>query len=154
MTEKKIGVVYKLTCSETGNIYYGSTTQPLNQRLWKHKADDNTCVSRFFINPTIEKLCQVEFIVGDRTPLLEKEKEYIVNNECVNRAVPLRTRSEYYHYRKSLDPQYGLKEYCKIAGKMYNDRTRVYCECGGYYVKRNKKFHLMTNKHAKYLISV
>lgn len=153
MTETQIGVVYKLTCSKSGNIYYGSTTRTLNQRLWKHKSQDNHCVSRHFINPTIEKICEVEFLKNDRTLLLKKEREYIENYECVNKVVPLRTRNEYYHYRKSLDPKYGIKEYCKIAGKMYNDKTRVFCECGGKYVKRNKKEHLMTNKHVQYLLS-
>lgn len=153
MTETKVGIVYKLTCSETGNIYFGSTIRPLNQRLWKHKAHDNTCVSRDFINPIIEKLCDVEYLENDKTELLKKEREYIENYECVNKVIPLRTRNEYYHYRKSLDPQYGLKEYCKVKGKIYNDKTRIFCECGGHYVKRNKKKHLMTTKHTEYLIS-
>lgn len=153
MTETQIGYIYKLTCSETGDIYYGSTTQTLQQRLWKHKSHDNNCVSKKFINPTIEELCQVEFIEGDKTPLLAKEKEYIVNNKCVNLVVPLRTRQEYYKYRKSLDPRFGIRKYCKIEGKLYNDKTRVFCECGGHYVKRNRKKHLLTHKHSEYLLS-
>ncbi len=148
-----IGRVYKLTCSETKKNYYGSTIKSLNQRLARHKGDDNKCLSKHFINPTIELLEEIELEGKDKTELLKIERKYIENNECVNKIVPLRTRHEYYLMRKKLDPDYLKKAYTTYGGKWYNDKTRVYCECGGRFVKRNKKMHLQTHKHQNFLIS-
>ena len=70
--------VYKLTCSETGKIYYGSTGNPINVR--QNKGWSN-CACKDFVNPEIEEIEHIE----DKHDRLMKENEYIMNNECVNK---------------------------------------------------------------------
>ena len=69
--------IYKLTCSETGNIYYGSTGNDIKKRRekgWYH------CTCKDFVNPKMEVMEHIE----DNVERLKKEAEYIQNNECVN----------------------------------------------------------------------
>ena len=80
------GKVYKLTC-ESGKVYIGSTCTTLDERLQKHKSDNNDCTSKGFVNPTIELLEEIE--CENRDELLWKEREYIKNNDCVNKNKPI-----------------------------------------------------------------
>lgn len=99
------GFIYKITNGELN--YYGSTNRPLNIRLIEHiskykrylKGQYNY-VSSFDIiknandNLTIELM--EEFNYDDKNELLNKEKEYILNNECCNKVIPKQTQKEYY----------------------------------------------------------
>ena len=70
--------VYKLTCSETNKIYYGSTKTTLEQR--KNKGWYK-CSCKDFINPKMECI----EIVDNLDELEIRENYYIMNNECVNK---------------------------------------------------------------------
>ena len=80
------------------------------------------------------------------------EKDYILNNTCINSKVPRRTAKELYQKNKIDNPNYLKELYEKSEGKMRNVRTRMICECGGVYVQRNKLRHLATDKHLNYII--
>ena len=70
--------VYKLTCAETGKIYYGSTGNNMKRRKgsgW------TSCECKNFINPILEVLDNIE----NKEERLLKENDYIINNECVNK---------------------------------------------------------------------
>ena len=91
--------IYELICSETNNIYIGSTTQKLCQRLGQHKRKDkNTCMSKTFINPKIYLLENTP--CNSKEELHSIERKYIETTKCVNKCIPNRTSKEYYQDNK------------------------------------------------------
>ena len=100
----KTGYIYKIVCNNTNKVYYGSTTQKVSQRIGDHRKNFNkyergtyNYVSSFEILGggnyqyfTVEKL---EF--EDKFELKNREKEYILNNECINKYIPNRTKKEW-----------------------------------------------------------
>jgi len=142
-----IGFIYKLTCSLTGDTYYGSTIDPYT-RYRKHLSKNNNCTSNKLLHPVMEIMDTVECSKKD---LLLLEKNYILNNTCINKKVPLRNNKEYYYTKKIKNPFYLKELYQRGEGKMRNLRTRMHCECGGKYVKRNFKIHEKTMKHKNYI---
>jgi len=142
-----IGYIYKLICSKTGQEYFGSTTDP-NSRLKVHLSANNPCSSNILINPNMEIL---ETVQGTKKDLELKEKNYILNNKCVNKNVPQRSNKELYIFKKNQNPNYFKELYIKSGGTLRNELTRVYCPCGGKYIQRNKKYHLHTTKHKNYI---
>jgi len=148
-----IGYIYKLTCSESGNVYYGSTTDPL-RRYKQHQRVNNTCKSKELINPDIDLLECISIQDRDlfKKELLTLERKYIENNNCVNKNIPLRTNEERYRDIIKKNPNYQKEQYIKYGGKRRNERTKVFCDCGGKYIKRNKKMHLLSVKHNDYVM--
>ena len=107
--------VYKIVCNETGETYYGSTTQTLAKRLAGHKTDakTKTCTSKQIIergNYDIV-LCE-ECPCENKEQLHAIERKWIEGNECVNKKIPCRTGKELYHTNK--------EEYHRIQ-KEYRD---------------------------------
>ena len=72
-----MGVIYKKTCSETGQVYYGKFEKTWDERFSSGWSD---CRCRDFINPTHEFI-EID-IPNDK--LKEREDYYIQNFECVN----------------------------------------------------------------------
>ncbi len=117
--------IYKLT-GENGLYYYGSTTRRLNIRLNEHRCKSGCERSKLLTNPTIELL--ENYPCNNKIELLERERWYIENNECVNRKVPNRTDKEYNQTekRKAID----------------NERNRKY-------KKENKEYIKSYDKHRR-----
>jgi len=107
--------VYKLTCSETGKIYYGSTKQTLENRKQKGW---QRCSCEDFVNPTIEL---VE-TVNDLDNLLEREDYYIRNFECINKYRVMITDEE----KKEYFRQYRKDNREKVMARMkaYREKNR------------------------------
>ena len=150
------GIIYKLTCSDTNKIYYGSTQQTLTNRFRSHRKSGNVCRSKGFVNPTIEEVETIEF--ENINELLEREAFYIKNNECVNFKVPLRVRSEWFQDNKervnNQTKKYRTenKEAVNLNVKKYrNSKEKVECECGGKYLFQNKARHLKCKKHLAFI---
>jgi hypothetical protein len=98
------GIIYKIECNETNEVYYGSTQQSLKQRMAQHKSHlkmwkegkyhfttsfnilDRGNYSYSFIK-TVE--CE------NRHQLEAVERQYIENNNCTNKIVVGRTKQEY-----------------------------------------------------------
>ena len=120
-----MGSVYKISDGE--NVYYGSTNQPLNIRLNKHKSVCNNCVTKYFNkdNMTIELVEEV----ADEEQLIIREKYYIQNNECFNRRNPFMTITE----RRQQKRKYNNKPY--------------ECPCGRTILICNKPRHERTQYH-------
>ena len=120
------GFIYKITNGDMD--YYGSTNRALNIRLIEHiskykrylKGQYNF-VSSFNIiknandNLKIELMEEVKY--DDKKYLLQKEKEYILNNECCNKIIPTQTKAEYYmkNREKILMKRKQNRELKKIA---------------------------------------
>lgn len=147
-----IGYVYKLICSETGKVYYGSTTNPL-RRYYQHCSPNNNCSSRILVKPDLQLLESVhsENEIEFTKKLKLIEKKYIKNNECINKNIPLRTNKERYQDKIKENPNYLKEQYIKSGGKLRNERTKKQCVCGATYIQRNKKVHELSKKHLDYI---
>ena len=144
------GKIYKLWSSEGDDIYIGSTTTLLSARKAKHKYGDNECVSRFLFEKyndvRIELLecCPCE----NKEELAKKEGEYIRNNNCINKQIPLRTHKEYYEDNKEYKINYQ-QEYREKNEEKINERKsiRVICDCGMEVNKDGISRHRKTQRH-------
>jgi hypothetical protein len=100
------GIIYKLSDNTNGNTYYGSTKHHISKRISEHMASyarykkglggwiasfDIICNGNFTFS-VIEKLDTL----GTRKQLLERERYYIENNDCLNKQIPNRSKMEYY----------------------------------------------------------
>ena len=110
--------IYKIVDNTTGNIYIGSTTQSLSQRLGNHTKDyKRYCnggfhyVSSFEIikNENYEIILIEEVNCSNKEQLLKIEREHIEANECINLRIPTRTRKEYYKANKDRIKEYQKK---------------------------------------------
>ncbi len=134
--------VYKLTCAETGKIYYGSTGNDIKKRENKGWYK---CSCKDFINPKLEVLEHVE----DETERLIRENYYIENFDCVNvnRSVGL-TQKEYAKlaYIKNGEKQ---KEPNKLYRKKVIEEKRNYCSlCDiAFYTPKKLKLHTEGYRH-------
>lgn len=147
-----IGYVYKLVCSETKKVYYGSTINP-SKRYNQHCSSLNRCSSRVLIKPEFQILeCVViEDEENFKTQLRLREKDYIKNNDCVNKNIPTRTNKEYYRDKVKENPNYLKELYIRQGGIQRNRRTKRQCACGGSFIQRNKKHHELSKKHLNYV---
>jgi len=172
----KTGYIYKIVCNNTNKVYYGSTTQPVCRRIATHKAKFKSYengthhyVSSFEIIGggnyqyfTVEKL---EF--EDKFELTNKEKEYIKNNECINKIVPNRQYKEYYQdnkekqinkskeYREANKDKIKqwreqnkdkLKEYNQIHKDKLKEQNKEWREQNKDKIKQYKKEYYQDNK--------
>lgn len=135
------GYLYKITANNGQLIYYGATTQPLQERFRAHKKDfkrfstgkTNTKCSSIYCfrypDVKIELIETVEMI--DRKELDQLEGQLIKENydNCVNKNIPMNPRC----YR---DAKY-----------YYKNNYKVTCTCGRLVSKRGLQTHCKTKIH-------
>lgn len=115
--------VYKLTCSETKQIYYGSTKMTLKER--KNKGWYK-CSCKDFINPLMECI----EVVDNLEELEMRENHYIMNNECVNKQVAFLNEK----YKKIRDKKWRdmnrdhIKETLELNRKKIINEKRFECQ--------------------------
>ena len=116
--------IYKIIDNTNGNIYIGSTTQSLSQRLGNHTKDyKRYCnggfhfVSSFEIikNGNYEIILIQEVNCSNKEQLHKIEREHIEANECINLRIPSRTQKEYKDAQKKYrdENKNRMKEYQK-----------------------------------------
>lgn len=95
------GKVYKIIDKTNNNVYFGSTTMELQDRLNKHKYAYNSFLKHGGKKSTSCEIIQngdfyIELVeeINDLENLKMRERFYIENNECVNEKVPYRTTAE------------------------------------------------------------
>ena len=140
------GFIYKIIADDTDLVYYGSTTQILNNRFSKHKSDFK-CKSRLkctsielfnFPNTRIEVLETHTNIDKDvlKNELKIIESNYIKTNTCVNNNIPNRTQKEYVRDNRKQINQF-MKEYMKeyrIQNKQIEKKRQT-----DYYIKNKER---------------
>ena len=159
--------VYKLTCSETNKLYYGSTKMTLEQR--KNKGWYK-CSCKDFINPIMECI----EVVDDLDELEQREQFYITNNECVNKNMAYSTelnkkivydkwretnkehiRKHYIQYKKKIIEEKRFE--CILCDICFQSKKKLERHSEGYrhqlknksflkYGEEWKKFYLEDNK--------
>jgi len=137
----KTGYIYSLTCSNPNLIYYGSTTQPLNERLSHHKTDFkiNKSVSSKILfewgDVKINMLEEIEY--EDKKELLDREAYYITNLECVNKDIPGRTRKQW---------KKDNKDKVKLYNEKRKDKTKKWRNDNENILKEKKREYYINNK--------
>lgn len=170
----KNGKIYKLICSETQQIYIGSTTQPLYKRLHHHKSKKNRCTSKDLIEPKIFLI--EDFPCERKEQLHARERHHIENTECVNLYIPIRFGDEnqlienewkkkwYLRNKERLlkkHKEYHLKnknneDYQKKRQEQRDKKkgTKKICECGVEVEHSGLARHKKTKKHLKKINSI
>ncbi len=166
MPDYKKAKIYKIVSdSHPELVYYGSTCQTLSSRLVGHRVAHNRFVqgtrkhaitSSKLLALTDYKIILVEDCPCERKEqLIQKEAEYIRNNECVNKVIPGRTSAEWYEDNKesSLERQNKYDNEHKEQRKKYRDDNKI----SGRYPcllcsikfpnNRDKYKHCKTNRH-------
>jgi hypothetical protein len=130
-----IGTVYKIT-DKDAKVYYGSTRYTLHKRLKEHLSVGNKSASNIMDKDsmTIEALEEYYFDTDtyNKKFMLQRERYYIENLECINRSIPTQTLKEYYSKQKHRDER-------KItATKYYENNKELHNKRNQEYKKRNK----------------
>ncbi len=162
--------IYKLTSTNTNEIYIGSTVNNLSRRKAHHINDYKLYLSnkkRFITSFKIIEyggdinICLLEeYPCDNKEQLHQRERFYIENNICVNKFIPTRTRNEYNELNK--EKQNGKqKEYyelnkdkinelnrerAKIYYKLNKDKIKEYKELNKYNIKEKQKEYYQLNK--------
>ena len=126
------GKIYKLIDNTNGNIYIGSTCISLKKRLKGHKdryyENRKTVVkgpsSRDIIKNNDYKIELLEnFPCKTKQELLNKEREYIENNKCININKPITHHQEKLDIAKKRSKEYHEKNRDKILEKQKKYRV-------------------------------
>lgn len=137
------GKIYKITSPSTDLMYIGSTTQSLKTRFANHISN---CFNRNsvksaeiikFNNASIELI--EDYPCNTKKDLELREAYHIKTNknQCVNKAIPRRTKRQYW-----LDNKDEIDEYRGF---------QIDCYCGGKYTLKHKTTHFKTDRHLNYL---
>jgi hypothetical protein len=147
--------IYKLWSPSQNLVYYGSTTQAISQRFNEHisrykKYTENNnycaCIRSFEILKYEDYKIELieEYPCNNKQQLLKKEAEYIKNNNCVNKEIPLRTRKEWHQDNKEVikikktiyDNNPERKEKVKEKNKNKKEEKKIYMKA---YYQQNKE---------------
>tara|TARA_R110000824_G_scaffold324785_1_gene511716 strand:- start:100 stop:528 length:429 start_codon:yes stop_codon:yes gene_type:complete len=120
MPDYSQGKIYIITANgaEEGDVYVGSTTDKLYNRLAKHK-HRQSCNVKILIDKYGKDNIYIKLIKDYpckiNQELLKEEGKYILETKCVNKAIAGRTKDE---YRQS------HKEEKKIQDRAWYDRNK------------------------------
>lgn len=81
----KLGTIYAIICNKTGEVYIGSTTRKLSERIKEHRTKKNNGVSLRIIkrkNWKVKKL--FEQPIKSKAHLRKIEQKFIKNIKCIN----------------------------------------------------------------------
>ena len=144
--------IYKLTNTNTKQLYIGSTTRDLQIRYNEHKSlyttgktDKEKSYSLF--NETDNVIIELieNYPCKNKKELTTRELHYIKSFNCVNLHHPTRTGKEYYEEtKKSLVYYHNNKEEVNK-----NRLEKIKCDCGAIVVKAGLARHRRTNTHKR-----
>jgi hypothetical protein len=168
-------LVYSITCNETNETYYGSTTKTISHRLNYHNYNydyNRDCESRQIINRGNYSVKVLEEGFETKQDMLWRERWYIDNNPCINVGIPIKTREEklaikrerdktpkarkehadYYQANKEKEKKKS-KDYYQANKEKINKKKKetIQCECGGQYGISHRARHFKTKQHLAYL---
>ena len=158
--------IYKIVDNINDNVYIGSTCKSLKYRLTEHKSSYKRFLKGLYGNTKSFDILKnnnykIELLencnIKTKQELLARERYYIENNECLNKAIPGRYDKGRQQYQK--DYYNDNKEKLKVSAKTNREVNKnklnesFECECGGKYIYTHKSAHIKTSKHQNYLKS-
>ncbi len=168
MPDYSKGKIYMIepTCEyEEGDIYFGSTTRPLSERMNGHRCDFKTklCKSHILFKREgehqRENKCVNKQIAGGKTRVkyekTDKMKAYASQEIVCGCCGHYSMRNKHFATRKHekwAETQTPNEPVSEREDSKDNPQNRdVECGCGGKYTVRNKLTHFATGKHTKWL---
>lgn len=101
MLDYKQSKIYMIepTCEyETGEVYYGATTQTLSKRMVGHR-NKSKCKSNILFEKYGKENVKIVLVklfpCNSKSELDAEEAKFIRENKCVNKFIPLRTQKEW-----------------------------------------------------------
>jgi tRNA nucleotidyltransferase/poly(A) polymerase len=153
MPDYSKGVIYMIEPTveyEAGDVYYGSTTQPLYKRFHTHKTKNTTSSKHLFekYSNNIKIVLVKSFPCNSKQELYAEEGKYIRENQCVNKRIEGRSNTEYYQDNKEKIKEYyqDNKEKIKAYCQEHKEETKSYNK--EYY--QDNKAELIENQKAYY----
>jgi hypothetical protein len=176
-------IVYKISSESLNKNYYGSTSLTIEERKWQHISDFNRfskgdksktyCSAIEILQQSDWKIQVIEENI-DRDILLERERYYIENFDCINVNIPFRTVEERKEQQRLISKKWSEenKEKEKIRlhesyqrrkeeiAKRYIERKEEIdkrkrepykCDCGSIVSTGHKSSHFNTKKHLLFL---
>ena len=141
MVNYQLGKIYKIVCNTTGLIYIGSTCEPtLAKRLAKHNGNyieyinkKRNFITSFKIleNKNFEIILLDEYPCDSKDQLHKRERFFIDSNDCVNKVIPTRSKSEYdklYHEVNKVKRQTQTKLYREKNKEHKKEQDKLYYE--------------------------
>jgi hypothetical protein len=179
MPDYSNGKIYKIVCNITGDIYIGSTCEPiLARRLAGHVSTyksylngkgNNITSFKIIANGNYDIVLIELFPCDTKDQLHARESHYTQTIQCVNRIKnqglcnALGGKNSYDKFYRD-DHKEQIKQYTfdnKERKKQYDvtnqehirtqQKTVLICQCGSLYTRCNKSHHEQTNKHQEYL---
>ena len=156
MSKYQKGKIYKIISNNTDKVYYGSTVSLLCRRKAQHNYDFKNNLNFLSCREIMDNehwdLVLVEDYPCERKEqLLMRERFYIENNDCVNKANPFISKEE----RKVYIDKYNQdhKEERKKNQHIYYAKRneKITCECGSVISKMHKSRHLKSLKHKEFI---
>ena len=156
-----IGRIYKLYIENELDVYIGSTTQNLNQRLSNHKCNYRrylngnhgfitsfSLIEKHGVNALKIQLLE-ELYFNNKIDLINLESNYIKSIEhCINKVIPNRTKKQYIEDTKEKRKQYYQDNKDKV--KQYQvdnkDKIKQYIEDNKVNMKELQKKYKENNK--------
>jgi hypothetical protein len=151
MSDYQKGKIYQINTSLGPEVYYGSTTTPLNERMTRHKTH-LLCTAQLIFKKYGFENCKIELVedypCNSKKELETRERFYIENNVCINKCIPTRTDAEYRKDNteriRTQSKQYYINNIEKIRERQ---TTQITCICGVIICKTSKAKHERTKKH-------
>jgi hypothetical protein len=132
MPDYSKGVIYMLEPTveyDAGDVYYGSTINPLYKRLFNHKTKNTTSSKHLFekYGNNIKIVLVKAFPCNSKQELHAEEGKYIRENQCVNKRIAGRSSLERYQDNKEkiLENQ---KAYNQEHKEEIKEKKKVYTE--------------------------
>ena len=131
--------IYKIVDNTTGNIYIGSTTQALSQRLSSHVRTYKSYLNgkgHFITSFEVLKNDDFDIVLIEEVACETKEqlhsieRRHIDSNTCVNKYRPSRSTKQYYEEHKEL----------------YNEQHRQYYQKNSEEIKESKRQYRKDHK--------
>jgi hypothetical protein len=142
--------IYRIVCNETGETYYGSTTQTLARRLSCHKSDAKNRLHPCYSKQIIERgnydivLCE-ECPCENKEQLHAIERKWVEENECVNKHIPCRSPQEY-QKTNNAEIKQQKKIYYQANKEEIKDKVKLYRDTHKEEKKQKDKIYRDTHK--------
>lgn len=147
------GRVYKIWNTIDGEIYVGSTTQPLSKRMWRHKNDSMKAIPPQRIHKHMKDLGAdnfsieliEEFPCNNVEQLHKKEGEWVRKIATLNDRIPGRTFQEYMDENKTKKSDYDRQYYQDNKDKLLNYQ-QTYAAENKEKIRESKRNYYENNK--------
>ena len=144
------GKIYKIISPSRPDMlpYFGATTQKLCQRIGKHRGirEKYNCKSSSLIECGDAVIILIEnYPCNSKEELDRKEAEYILNNVCCNKVIPLRTDKQYREDNRERIAE-RVKQYYQDNKEEIVERVKQYYQDNKEEIVERQKEHYQENK--------